>query len=289
MVVVLNGEIYNYRELRDGCSGRGHRFAHRGRHRGHRPPVRGARRRTASSIAATACSPSRSGTTRRRRLLLARDRVGKKPLFYAARGGTLSFASEMTCAPAGPRRSRATSTARRSTATCLPVRARAAERVRGACASSRRPHGWCWRTASLSLRALLAARLRPQARLRDRPRSSARRIREEPASRRRACGCDRRRAARARSCRAGRLLGAWSPRWPRPLASRCGPSRSASTPRRFNELRARARRSRELFGTEHHEFVRRARRHGAAAERSCATTASRSPTPRRSRASTWPS
>ena len=36
--------------------------------------------------AATGCSPSRSGTRARRRLLLARDRVGKKPLFYCADG-----------------------------------------------------------------------------------------------------------------------------------------------------------------------------------------------------------
>ncbi len=32
---------------------------------------------------------------RRRRLLLARDRVGKKPLFYSERPGVLSFASEL--------------------------------------------------------------------------------------------------------------------------------------------------------------------------------------------------
>lgn len=32
---------------------------------------------------------------RRRRLMIARDRVGKKPMFYAHRDGALSFASEL--------------------------------------------------------------------------------------------------------------------------------------------------------------------------------------------------
>src|SRR5205085_2894831 len=39
---------------------------------------------------------------RRRRLLLARDRVGKKPLFYCAREGELSFASELHALMAEP-------------------------------------------------------------------------------------------------------------------------------------------------------------------------------------------
>ena len=51
--VVLNGEIYNYRELRERAArARGHRFATRGRHRGDRPPLRGARRRLRASTCA---------------------------------------------------------------------------------------------------------------------------------------------------------------------------------------------------------------------------------------------
>ena len=50
-----------------------------------------------------------------------------------------------------------------------------------------------------------------------------------------------------------------------------------------------ARRVAELFGTDHHEFVVRPDAIDDRPARSCATTASRSPTPRRSRASTSPS
>ena len=62
---------------------------------------------------------------RRQRLLLARDRVGKKPLFYALRDGVLSFASELQRAAAGrrdPARGRppSRSTATSPTATSRP-------------------------------------------------------------------------------------------------------------------------------------------------------------------------
>ena len=66
----------------------GHALPHALRHRGARPPLRGARPRLRASGCA-ACSRSRSGTRARRRLVLARDRYGIKPLYYRHVGGEL--------------------------------------------------------------------------------------------------------------------------------------------------------------------------------------------------------
>jgi asparagine synthase (glutamine-hydrolysing) len=92
VALVFNGEIYNFRELRRDLEARGHRF------------------RTASDTEVllrayeadgVACLARLRGMFafalwdgRRRRLLLARDRAGIKPLCYAWDGRRLRFASE---------------------------------------------------------------------------------------------------------------------------------------------------------------------------------------------------
>jgi asparagine synthase (glutamine-hydrolysing) len=104
VVVVLNGEIYNFAELRSQLERAGHRFA------------------TAGDTEVIVhlyeehdleCVQALQGMfafalwdERRQRLLLARDRVGKKPLFYSARRRRISFASELAALLADPEISR---------------------------------------------------------------------------------------------------------------------------------------------------------------------------------------
>jgi asparagine synthase (glutamine-hydrolysing) len=99
IAVVCNGEIYNHRALRRELEGKGHRFA------------------THSDTEVIAhlyeelgagCVERLSGMfalavadRRERRLLLARDRVGKKPLYYTDDGARLGFASEAKALLAG--------------------------------------------------------------------------------------------------------------------------------------------------------------------------------------------
>src|SRR5262249_3078728 len=90
--VVLNGEIYNYRELRGELEALGHSFytltdteviVHAYEEYGCDAPKR-LRGMFAFAV----------WDDRMQRLLLARDRVGKKPLLYSIRNGNLAFASE---------------------------------------------------------------------------------------------------------------------------------------------------------------------------------------------------
>lgn len=93
VVVVLNGEIYNFGELRAALRRRGHVFSTEGDTEVivHLYEEHG-----------IDCVLHLHGMfafalwdQRRQQLLIARDRVGKKPLVYALRDGVLSFASEM--------------------------------------------------------------------------------------------------------------------------------------------------------------------------------------------------
>ncbi|MDX1435870.1 MAG: asparagine synthase (glutamine-hydrolyzing) [Anaerolineales bacterium] len=90
--IVLNGEIYNYRQLRAELEARGHRF------------------RTNSDTevivhlyeeAGEQCVDQLSGMfafaiwdENEKKLLLARDRIGQKPLYYAQAGASFLFGSE---------------------------------------------------------------------------------------------------------------------------------------------------------------------------------------------------
>ena len=91
--VMLNGEIYNYDELRRDLESRGHRFATRSDTETivHLYEDHGedcfARLRGMFAIALW--------DSRNRKLLLARDRVGKKPLFYHATEERILFGSEL--------------------------------------------------------------------------------------------------------------------------------------------------------------------------------------------------
>jgi asparagine synthase (glutamine-hydrolysing) len=103
--IVLNGEIYNYRELKKALEALGHRF------------------RSASDTEVllkayrewgTECLRRVNGMfafaiydAPRRRVFLARDRAGEKPLFYYRSGGRLAFASELKAIMADPTFSRA--------------------------------------------------------------------------------------------------------------------------------------------------------------------------------------
>src|SRR3954470_4136314 len=102
--IVFNGEIYNFRELRRALEGAGHRFY------------------TATDTEVIVHAYEQWGSsaiarlrgmfglsiwdTRSRALLLARDRIGIKPLHYAEVNGRLYFGSEiksLLCAPDMPR------------------------------------------------------------------------------------------------------------------------------------------------------------------------------------------
>src|SRR6185437_11538273 len=97
--VVQNGEIYNYPELRRKLERAGHAFrtncdteVHLHLYEEHGPEYP-RRLRVMFAVALW--------DAERRRLVLARDRYGIKPLYYRAAEGTLEFASEVRALPRG--------------------------------------------------------------------------------------------------------------------------------------------------------------------------------------------
>lgn len=99
-VIVFNGEVYNYREVRRELESLGHRFRTRSDTEVVLEAFRrwdtGCFRRLRGMFAAALWSESQ------RRLVLARDRLGIKPLYYHLRGGELYFGSELKAILAHP-------------------------------------------------------------------------------------------------------------------------------------------------------------------------------------------
>lgn len=94
MAVVLNGEIYNFRRLRGELGERGHSF----RSAGDTEVIAHLAEELSSVELARALDGMFAFAVwddRRGRLVLGRDRVGKKPLYYACAGGRLVFGSEI--------------------------------------------------------------------------------------------------------------------------------------------------------------------------------------------------
>ena len=157
----------------------------------------------ASSSGSTACSRSRSGTPPRRRLVLARDRLGKKPLVWTRLAdGTIAFASELKALPRAARLPRRARPAPRSTPTSRCSTSRARARGCAACSGSSRAR--C--SSSKATRVTTERYWEPATDRRDGDRRRVARARAREVDRRRA------QAARRPTCRSARCSPAASTR-----------------------------------------------------------------------------
>ena len=225
VVVVFNGEIYNYRALRAALERQGHELTGTG----DTPALPHLYEQHGDAFVehldgmfALAVWDALAGSS-----LLARDRFGKKPLLWTQLAdGTVAFASELKALRQIPRRRAAR-------------RPRAARRLPRARLRARRPHSSAGinrsrRAASLSVerrpghgRALLAARCSP-----GRPRPTQRRGMDRGGPGRAfaqpyASGSSRTSHSGRSSLAASTRASSWRP-WPRRAARPCERSRSGS-------------------------------------------------------------
>ncbi len=125
--VVLNGEIYNYPELRADLESKGHRFY-----------TRSDTEAIVHAYEEYGCDAPKYlygmfafalWDDRQQKLLLARDRVGKKPLLYSITNGKIVFASEFQAILRHPDVSREVNRRSPFRLSLVYVRARAADGI----------------------------------------------------------------------------------------------------------------------------------------------------------------
>jgi asparagine synthase (glutamine-hydrolysing) len=99
VAVVFNGEIYNFQELRQTLESLGHRFQTRSDTEAivhaYEAWGRDCVQRLRGMFAFAIVETPQGASDAPKRLFLARDRLGIKPLYYAARDGMFLFASEI--------------------------------------------------------------------------------------------------------------------------------------------------------------------------------------------------
>lgn len=93
LVITYNGEVYNFRELRAELAAQGHVF----RSTSDTEVILAGYRQWGADVVArlSGIFAFAIWDVPRRRMLLARDQIGVKPLFYSDRDGTLRFGSEI--------------------------------------------------------------------------------------------------------------------------------------------------------------------------------------------------
>ena len=104
LAVVLNGEIYNYRELRQDLERKGHRFSTQGDTETIVHAYEEYGDECVQHLRGMFCFALWDES--RKRLLLARDRIGIKQLYYSVVEGALLFGSEIQCILQSPKFSR---------------------------------------------------------------------------------------------------------------------------------------------------------------------------------------